>query len=74
MPLKILLRKLKANIAVPRTESAILILALTQVPVAVKTLAEIACIGEVSNKIWKQTQSHKQVNTTAVHICNGGNR
>lgn len=53
---------------------SLLLLALTQVPGAIKTTAEIACIGEVSNDIWRNTKSHDNVNSIAVHICNGGDK
>ena len=50
---------------------ALVILALTQVPVALKTIAELACIGEVSNKRWREDNSHSGVNVYAVSKCNG---
>ncbi len=62
----------KLNIHAPGTGAALIILALTQIPVAIKTTAELACIGEVSNQLWKQSQSHKGVNVIAVQRCNGG--
>ena len=61
----------KLNIPVPGTGAALMFLALTQVPVAIKAAAELACIGEVSNQVWKESQSHKGVNVLAVQICNG---
>ncbi|MDP6834285.1 MAG: hypothetical protein QGG94_03910 [Prochlorococcaceae cyanobacterium ETNP1_MAG_9] len=64
---------LKLNIHAPGTGVALMILALTQLPVAVKTAAEVACIGEISHKQWKQTKSHKGVNIFAVRQCNGSN-
>ena len=48
---------LKINIHAPGTGAALMLLALTQVPVAIKTSAEIACIGEVSNQIWREINS-----------------
>ncbi len=48
-----------------------MVLALTQVPVAIKTAAEIACIGEVSNKAWRESGTHQGVNVVAVQKCNG---
>ena len=63
---------LKLNIHAPGTGVALMLLAFTQVPVAIKTAAEIACIGEVSNQIWRETNSHKGVNVVAVRRCNGG--
>ncbi len=62
---------LKSNIHASGTGMALFLLAFTQVPVAIKTAAEIACIGEVSNQIWRETNSHKGVNATAVQRCNG---
>ena len=64
---------LKLNIHAPGTGAALIVLALTQVPVAIKAAAEIACIGEVSHQIWKGTKSHKGVNVIAVRRCNGNN-
>ena len=64
-------RAIKLNIHGPGTGLALIFLALTQVPVAIKTAAELACIGEVSNQLWKETQSHKNVNVLAIQKCNG---
>ena len=62
---------LKLNIHAPGTGIALMILALTQVPVAIKTAAEVACIAEVSNQVWRQTNSHNGVNVKAVRFCSG---
>ena len=62
----------KLNIQNRGASAALIILAITQVPVAIKTAAEVACIGEISNKIWSSSNSHKGVNISAVNICNGG--
>ena len=61
------------KINAPSTGTALMVLALTQVPMAIKTAAEVACIGEVSHQRWKQIQSHKGVNVYAVRRCNGIN-
>ena len=63
----------KLNIHSPGTGLALMILALTQIPVAIKTAAEIACISEVSHETWKATKSHKGVNVLAIQKCNGKN-
>ena len=63
---------LKLNIHAPGTGVALIILALTQIPVAIKSAAELACIAELSNQTWQKTRSHKAVNTVAVKTCNGG--
>ena len=65
------LQRFKLNIHAPGTGAALIALALTQVPVAIKTAAEVACIGEVSNKLWRQTKSHQGINVAAVRQCNG---
>ncbi len=65
------LKSLKLNIHAPGTGTALMILALTQVPVAIKTAAEVACIGEVSHQRWKATNTHKGANVIAVSQCNG---
>ena len=64
-------KELKLNIHVPGTGASLIILALTQVPMAIKTAAEVACIGEVSHQIWRKSKSHKGVNVIAVRQCNG---
>ncbi len=65
------LKRLKFNVHAPGTGAALIILALTQIPVAIKTTAELACIGEISHQSWKQSQSHRGVNVKAVQQCNG---
>ena len=50
-----------------------MILALTQVPVGIKNAAEIVCIGQTSNKIWKVEKNHAEANMLAVQRCNGRN-
>ena len=57
----------------PGIGAAFIILAITQMPLAIKAVAELACIGESSNLIWKHSNSHKGVNMMAVNHCNGGN-
>ena len=64
---------LNFNIHAPGTGASLMILALTQLPIAIKTAAEVACIGEISHQTWKQTKSHKGVNVIAVRQCNGNN-
>ncbi len=67
-------KALKLNIHAPGTGMALIILALTQVPVAIESAAEVACIAEVSNITWKRTNTHKGVNPYAVRFCKGGSR
>ena len=50
-----------------------MILALTQVPVGIKNAAEVVCIGQTSNKIWKLENNHADANMLAVQRCNGRN-
>lgn len=66
------LKGLRLNIHSPGTGFALMLLALTQVPVAIKNSAEVACIGQSSNKIWKINKNHSEANILAVQICNGG--
>ena len=61
------------NIQTPGTGFALMILALTQVPVGIKNAAEVACIGQTSNKIWKSEKNHADANMLAVQRCNGRN-
>ena len=51
-----------------------MILALTQVPVGIKNAAEIACIGQISNKIWKLEKNHTETNMITVQRCKGRNQ
>ena len=62
---------LKLNIHSPGTGFALIVLALTQIPVAIKNAAEVACIGQTSNKIWKSEKNHAESNMLAVQRCNG---
>ena len=59
------------NIHSPGTGFALMVLALTQVPVGLKNAAEIVCIGQTSNKIWKVENNHAEANMLAVQRCNG---
>ena len=61
------------NIHAPGTVFALMILALTQIPVGIKNAAEVACIGQTSNKIWKSEKKHADANMLAVQRCNGRN-
>ncbi len=63
---------LRSNIHAPGTGLALIVLALTQIPIAIKSAAEVACIGEVSHQRWKASNSHKGANVLAVSKCNGG--
>ena len=65
------LKSFRLNIHAPETGFALMILALTQVPVGIKNTAEIFCIGQTSNKIWKLEKNHGEANMLAVQRCNG---
>tara|TARA_B100000700_G_scaffold254811_1_gene287226 strand:- start:3325 stop:3546 length:222 start_codon:yes stop_codon:yes gene_type:complete len=71
MPKKNWLKNIMLNIHAPGTSFALMVLALTQVPVGIKNTAEIACIGQASNKIWKLENNHAEANMLAVQRCNG---
>ena len=62
---------LRLNLHSPETGLVLIFLTLTQIPIAIKTAAEIACISEVSHQTWKATNSHKGVNVIAIQKCNG---
>ena len=64
MPKKDWLKGLRFNIHAPFTGLALMILALTQVPVAIKTSAEIYCMEKLGQK-------YDSV-VAAVIKCNGG--
>ena len=66
--------KFKRSIHAPWTGIALMIIALTQVPVGIKNAAEVACIGQTSNKIWKLERNHADANMIAVQRCNGRNQ
>ena len=44
------LKSFRLNIHSPGTGFALMVLALTQVPVGLKNAAEVSCIGKTSNK------------------------
>ena len=67
------LHRLRLNIHSPGTGFALMILALTQVPVGIKNAAEVFCIGQTSNKVWKLENNHADANMIAVQRCNGRN-
>ena len=67
------LKSFRLNIHSPGTGFALMILALTQVPVGIKNAAEVVCIGQTSNKIWKSEKIHANANMLAVQRCNGRN-
>ena len=71
MPKKNRLKNFQLNIHSPGTASALMILALTQIPVGIKNAAEVVCIGQTSNKIWKSEKNHDEANMLAVQRCNG---
>ena len=73
MPKKIWLTKFRLNIHAPGSGVVLMILALTQVPVGIKNAAEVVCIGQTSNKIWKLEKNHADANMLAVQRCNGRN-
>tara|TARA_B100000579_G_scaffold52492_1_gene36558 strand:- start:65 stop:286 length:222 start_codon:yes stop_codon:yes gene_type:complete len=73
MPKKNWLKGFRLNIQAPGTSLALMILALTQIPVGIKNAAEVACIGQTSNKIWKLEKNHSEANMIAVQRCNGRN-
>ena len=52
--------------------AGLIILAITQLPIAIKTATQVACVGEISNLIWRKKQFHRTVNIIAVNFCNGG--
>ena len=73
MPKKNWLKSFRLNIHAPGTGFALTVLALTQVPVGIKNAAEVICIGQTSNKIWKAEKNHVEANMLAVQRCNGRN-
>ena len=66
------LKGLRLSIHAPGTGFALIVLALTQLPAAIKNAAEVACIGQTSYKIWQKENNHSEANMLAVQMCNGG--
>ena len=66
-------KNFRLNFNAPGTGFALMILALTQVPVGIKNAAEVVCIGQTSNNIWKIEKNHSEANMLAVQRCNGRN-
>ena len=73
MPKRNWLKSFLLNIHAPGTGFALMLLAITQVPVGIKNAAEIVCIGQTSNKIWRLEKNHSDANMLAVQRCNGRN-
>ena len=67
------LKSFRLNIHAPGTGFALMILALTQIPVGIKNAAEVVCIGQTSNKNGKSEKNHADANMLAVQRCNGRN-
>tara|TARA_Y100001968_G_C19327384_1_gene702454 strand:- start:240 stop:464 length:225 start_codon:yes stop_codon:yes gene_type:complete len=55
------------------TGLALILLALSQIPIAMKNTAELFCIGQTSNKIWSIENNHSEANMIAIQRCNGRN-
>ena len=73
MPKKNWLKSFRLNIHAPGTSFALMILALTQVPVGIKNAAEVVCIGQTSNNIWELEKNHSEANMLDVQRFNGRN-
>jgi len=71
MAMKNWLKSFRFNSHSPGPGLALIVLALTQVPVGIKNAAEVVCIGQTSNKIWKSEKNHAEANMLAVQRCNG---
>ena len=61
--------KLNKNGAV--TGVSLIVIALAQIPGAINNAAEVFCIGQVSNNIWRKEHNHSEANMRAVSRCNG---
>ncbi len=53
------------------TGAALIVIALTQIPGAINNAAQVFCIGQASNQIWKKESNHSEANMRAVSRCNG---
>jgi len=47
-------------------------LTLIELPIGIKYAAEVVCIGQTSNKIWKSEKNHQEANMIAVQRGNVG--
>ncbi len=72
MPKRNWLKGLRLSIHAPGKGFALMVLALTQLPVAIKNAAEVICIAQASNNIWLKENNHSEANMLAVQRCNGG--
>ncbi len=71
MPKRNWIKGLRLSIHSSWTGFSLMLLALTQLPVAIKNAAEVACIGQASMKIWQKENNHSEANMLAVQRCNG---
>ena len=71
---KIIKKASKANKNGFITALALIFIAISQVPQALKNSAELFCIGQASNRIWLIEKNHSKANMIAVQSCNGKNR
>ncbi len=53
------------------TGAALIAIAIIQLPGGMKKAAEVICIGQTSNKIWRTENNHSEANMLAVQRCNG---
>ena len=68
---KILKKASKSNKHGAVTGAALIAIAFTQIPGAIKKMAEVVCIGQTSNKIWRKENNHSEANMLAIQRCNG---
>ena len=72
MRFKRLLRKTsKLNKNGVLTAAALIFIAITQVPGAIINTAQVVCIGQMSNKVWRMENNHLEANMIAIQRCNG---
>ena len=67
------LKGLRLTINSPGTGLAEILLSSTQRPIAIKNIAELACIGKNSKKMWQRENNHLEAKMSGVQICRGGN-
>ena len=53
------------------TGFSLIFIALAQIPGAIKYASEVACIAQLSNKVWRVENNHSEANIIAVQRCNG---
>ena len=66
---KFLRKLLKLNKKGALTGYSLALLVLLHIPISIRNTAQLACIGQVSHQVWKDTNSHSKANIIAFQKC-----